>query len=133
MQILLDTFVFVWLTSEPLRITTRAKELLADEENEFFLSDASVLELSLKYNEGILEMPKTPRKWINEQIKLWNVKSIGITREICYRLAEIPHHHDDPIDRLLIATALTENLYLMSGEDNKKKYNYKYSNKIIKR
>jgi PIN domain nuclease of toxin-antitoxin system len=112
----------VWLTSEPLRITTRAKELLADEENEFFLSDASVLELSLKYSEGILEMPKTPRKWINEQIKLWNVKSIGITREICYRLAEIPHHHDDPIDRLLIATALTENLYLMSGEENMKKY-----------
>lgn len=122
MQILLDTFVFVWLTSEPLRLTTRAKQLLAEEENEFFLSDASVLELSLKYNEGILEMPKTPRKWINEQIKLWNVKSIGITREICYRLAEIPHHNDDPIDRLLIATALTENLYLMSGEEDMKKY-----------
>lgn len=122
MQILLDTFVFVWLTSEPLRLTAHAKQLLAEEENEFFLSDASVLELSLKYNEGILEMPKTPRKWINEQIKIWNVKSIGITREICYRLAEIPHHHNDPIDRLLIATALTENLYLMSSEEDMKKY-----------
>ena len=122
MQILLDTFVFVWLTSEPLRLTTRAKELLNDEENEFYLSDASVLELSLMYNEGTLEMPKTPRKWINEQIKIWNVKSIGISREICYRLAEIPHHHDDPIDRVLIATALSENLYLMSGEEDMKKY-----------
>ena len=122
MQILLDTFVFVWLTSEPLRLTSRAKELLADEENDFFLSDASVLELSLKYNQGTLEMPKNPRKWINEQIKLWNVKSIGITREICYRLAEIPYHHDDPIDRLLISTVLTENLYLMSSEEEMKKY-----------
>ena len=69
MQILLDTFVFVWLTSEPLRLTTRAKQLLADEENEFYLSDASVLELSLMYNGS--QMPKTPRKWVNEQIKLW--------------------------------------------------------------
>ncbi len=122
MQILLDTFVFVWLTSEPLRLTTLAKQLLADEENEFYLSDASVLELSLMYNEGILEMPKTPRKWVNEQIKLWNVKSIGITREICYRLAEIPHHHDDPIDRILISTVISEDLYLMSGDEEMKKY-----------
>ena len=122
MQILLDTFVFVWLTSEPLRLSSRAKELLGDQENEFYLSDASVLELSLMYNEGTLEMPKSPRKWVNEQIKLWNVKSIGITREICYRLAEIPHHHDDPIDRILISTVLSENLYLMTGEEEMTKY-----------
>ena len=71
MRILLDTFVFVWLTSQPLLLSSRAREVLSDEENEFYYSDASVLELSMMYSDGMLEMPKTPRQWVNEQIKTW--------------------------------------------------------------
>ena len=56
MQILLDTFPFIWLTSEPLKLSAKAKEVLSDESNEFFLSDATVLEICLKYNDGSLEM-----------------------------------------------------------------------------
>ena len=106
MQILLDTFPFIWLTSEPLKLSTKAKEVLSDENNEFFLSDATVLEICLKYNDGSLEMEMTPRRWVKEQSKIWNIKSIGITREYCLRLAEMPYHHDDAIDRIIAATAL---------------------------
>ena len=122
MKILLDTFPFVWLTSEPSTLSSHASKILSDQDNEFFLSDASVLELSLKYNDGSLEMPGTPRRWVKEQVKIWNIKSIGMTREYCYRLAELPYHHDDAIDRILVATALAEDMYLLTNEEELSKY-----------
>ena len=122
MRILLDTFPFIWLTSEPLKLSSRSKEILSNQENQFYLSDASVLEICLKYNDGSLEMPMTPRRWIKQQSKIWNIKSLGITREYCLRLAEIPYHHDDAIDRILVATAVTENMFILSSEEDIKKY-----------
>jgi PIN domain nuclease of toxin-antitoxin system len=122
MQVLLDTFPFIWLTSEPSKLSRLASEVLSDQGNEFYLSDASVLELSLKYNDGSLEMPGTPRRWVKEQVKIWNIKSIGMTREYCYRLAELPYHHDDAIDRILAATALAEDMYLLTNEEVLSKY-----------
>ena len=122
MRILLDTFPFIWLTSEPLKLSSRSKEILSNQGNEFFLSDASVLEICLKYNDGSLEMPMTPRRWIKQQSKIWNIKSLGITREYCLRLAEIPYHHDDAIDRILVATAMTEDMFILSSEEDIKKY-----------
>ena len=122
MRVLLDTFPFVWLTSEPARLSSNASQILSDQENEFYLSDASVLELSLKYNDGSLEMPSTPRRWVKEQVKIWNIRSIGMTREYCYRLAELPYHHDDAIDRILAATALAEDMYLLTNEEELSKY-----------
>ena len=122
MRVLLDTFPFILLTSEPSKLSRLASEVLSDQGNEFYLSDASVLELSLKYNDGSLEMPGTPRRWVKEQVKIWNIKSIGMTREYCYRLAELPYHHDDAIDRILAATALAEDMYLLSNEEELGKY-----------
>ena len=122
MRILLDTFPFIWLTSEPLKLSSRSKEILSNQENQFYLSDASVLEICLKYNDGSLEMPMTPRRWIKQQSKIWNIKSLGITREYCLRLAEIPYHHDDAIDRILVATAMTEDMFILSSEEDIKKY-----------
>ncbi|OUU61315.1 MAG: hypothetical protein CBC20_00590 [Verrucomicrobia bacterium TMED60] len=122
MRVLVDTFPFVWLVSEPQKLSLTAKDALRDESNEFFLSDASVLELSLKYNDGSLKMPQNPRRWIKEQIKLWNFKSIGITRESCFRLSEMPYYHEDAFDRMLVATALDQEMSLLSDNEEIQKY-----------
>ena len=116
MRVLLDTFPFVWLTSEPSNLSQTATEVLEDVSNEFFLSDATVLELCLKYNDGSLEMPKAPRDWIEEQRELWRIHALPLKREAAYRLSELPCHHDDAIDRLLIATALSEGLVLLTED-----------------
>ncbi len=116
MRVLLDTFPFVWLTSEPSNLSQTATEVLEDVSNEFFLSDATVLELCLKYNDGSLEMPKAPRDWIEEQRELWRIHALPLKREAAYRLSELPRHHDDAIDRLLIATALSEGLVLLTED-----------------
>ena len=122
MRVLVDTFPFVWLVSEPQKLSLTAKDALRDESNEFFLSDASVLELSLKYNDGSLKMPQNPRRWIKEQIKIWNFKSTRITRESCFRLSEMPYYHEDAFDRMLVATALDQEMSLLSNNEEIQKY-----------
>lgn len=122
MRLLIDTFPFVWLTSEPVRFTRETTDLLSDESTQLFLSDASVLELCLKYGDGSLKMPQSPRRWVEKQRKTWQVTMISLRREASYRLSELPHHHDDAIDRLLVATALSEDLTILSPDENIKKY-----------
>ena len=118
MRVLLDTFPFVWLASEPTKLSRKATDVLSDESNEFFLSDTSVLELCLKYNEGSLDMPQAPRDWVENQRELWRIKALPLRREAAYRLSELPYHHDDAIDRLLVATALSEGLALLTHDEN---------------
>jgi len=122
MRVLLDTFPFVWLTSEPYKLTRLAVDTLSDVETELFLSDASALELCLKYGDGSLEMPQAPRRWIETQRKIWHINMISLRREACYRLSELPYHHDDAIDRLLVATALAEDLSILTPDEHIRKY-----------
>ena len=122
MRILLDTFPFVWLTSEPFRLSREATNLLSDKTTELFFSDASTLEICLKYGDGSLTMPQTPRLWIEKQRKLWKINMVSLRREIYYRVSELPHHHDDAVDRLLVATALTEDLCILSPDEEISKY-----------
>ena len=122
MRLLLDTFPFVWLTSEPVRFTRETTDLLSHDSTELFLSDASVLELCLKYGDGSLKMPQSPRRWVEEQRKAWRVNMVTLRREASYRLSELPYHHDDAIDRLLVATALAEDLSILTPDENIPKY-----------
>ena len=122
MRVLLDTFPFVWLAAEPTKLSRFATETLSDETNDFFLSDSSVLELCLKYNDGSLEMPQAPRDWVEKQRELWQGKALPLRREACYRLSELPYHHDDAIDRILVATALAEGLSILTPDEEIKKY-----------
>tara|TARA_Y100000588_G_C14006239_1_gene817895 strand:- start:513 stop:899 length:387 start_codon:yes stop_codon:yes gene_type:complete len=122
MRVLLDTFPFVWLTSEPFRLSREATDLLSDKTTELFFSDASTLELCLMYGNGTVTMPQTPRRWIEKQRKIWRINMIPLRREAVFRVSELPDHHDDAVDRLLVATALTEDLCILSPDDQIQKY-----------
>ena len=113
MRLLLDTFTFVWMTCDPFKLGRQAKEILDDSSNRFFLSDASVLEICLKYNDGTLEMPEAPVHGSKNSVKSGKY-ALAITREHSFRLSELPYHHDDAIDRILVATALAEELPIVT-------------------
>ena len=122
MRLLLDTFTFVSLVSDPYKLGGTARTVLDDPTNRFFLSDASVLEICLKFNDGPLELPEAPRSWIKNQCDIWQVRSLAITREHSFRLSELAYHHDDAIDRILVATALAEELPIVTEDKNIQKY-----------
>ena len=106
MRYLLDTCSFIWLCAEPEKLSATASGIIDSEGNDVMLSDVSVLEIALKWSAGKIELPAPPRQWLERQISEWSLSSVRIAREDIYRTSELPDHHRDPFDRLLVAVAL---------------------------
>lgn len=85
MKLLLDTCVFLWLTTEPSRLSQAATVALDDEQNELFLSDASIWEITLKHKTGKLPLPDAPRRWIPDELQFHGIQSVPIVSEAIYR------------------------------------------------
>ncbi len=106
MQLLLDTCAFVWLVSAPDRLSPRVAEAVDTTDAQLSLSDASVWEICLKWQTGKLRLPDPPRSWVEKQCKLWELTPAPIERTDLYRVSELPEHHRDPFDRLIVAQAI---------------------------
>lgn len=119
---LLDTCTFIWLCAEPSRLSGTARSAIDATEVQLLLSDVSVLEISLKWQAGKLSLPIPPRLWIEAQIAAWSLACRPVTRDDIYRAGELPDHHRDPFDRLLVASALNANATLLTPDPALRQY-----------
>lgn len=106
MRLLLDTCAFLWLATEPARLSTTAAEAIDDESNELFLSDVTLWEITLKHFACKLSLPEPPRIWISKQVSFFDLRPLHIDAEAIFRSGELPTAHRDPFDRLLAAQAI---------------------------
>lgn len=113
---LLDTCTLIWLCTEPERLTEPVGRLIDAEDTDLALSDASVLELSLKWQSGKIALPEPPRVWVERQVAVWAIRPLPITHEHIYRISELPEHHRDPFDRLIVAAALAEGATILTPD-----------------
>ena len=116
MKLLLDTCTFLWLVAEPQKLGERARVVLDDPVHEIVLSDVSILEVCLKWQTGKLRLPDPPRRWVEENSTAWSLKRVGLATEHAYRATELPDHHRDPFDRLLVAQAIVEGMTLVTPD-----------------
>ena len=114
---LLDTCTFIWLCADPESLSHVARSAIDSTDSSLLLSDASALEISLKWNAGKIDLPDPPRHWIESQIAAWSLDCRAVEREDIYRSAELPHHHRDPFDRLLVASAINLNATILTPDD----------------
>lgn len=122
MRILLDTHIFLWAITEPERLRENARNLLENRRNQLYFSAASSWEISIKAGIGKLPLIEPPDRYIEAKMIELRAKPLEITHEHTYAVYKLPSHHKDPFDRLLIATAIVENLNLMSADE--KFHNY---------
>jgi PIN domain nuclease of toxin-antitoxin system len=113
---ILDTCAFIWLCSEPARLSETARLEIDTVDTELVLGDVSVLEIALKWQIGKIALPEPPRVWVERQTSIWAIRSLPISREHIYRTGELPAHHRDPFDRLLIAAALAEGATILTPD-----------------
>ncbi|MBI2373105.1 MAG: type II toxin-antitoxin system VapC family toxin [Deltaproteobacteria bacterium] len=116
MRLLLDTCTFIWLTQEPQLLSAKARAALDNDSNELLLSHVSVWEIYNKCQSGKLVLPLRPRTWIEEQLAVRGVSDLPIDLASLGRMSELPLHHRDPFDRLLVAQALAHSLALVSPD-----------------
>ena len=111
---LLDTCTLIWLCSEPERLSATAAEAIDAPDTVLLWSDVSALEIALKWNAGMIILPDPPRHWIEQQIAAWSLDCLSLKRTDIYRASELPAHHRDPFDRLLVAAALGANATILT-------------------
>jgi PIN domain nuclease of toxin-antitoxin system len=102
---LLDTHVWLWLQTTPEQLRDDVVGLLADRANTLLLSAASSWEMAIKYRLGKLPLPEPPADYVPERMRLTGVTPLPVEHAHALRVADLPQHHTDPFDRLLVAQA----------------------------
>ena len=125
MKLLLDTHVFIWWANEPERLTPKVLSLCKDAENTLILSVASVWEMQIKIQLGKLKIDLSLPDLIRSQRQTNNMQILPIELKHVLELQNLPPHHHDPFDRLLIVQAKAEDALLVSKDKAFKKYKTK--------
>jgi PIN domain nuclease of toxin-antitoxin system len=114
-KLLLDTHALLWWATLDPGLPRKAKRAIADEASEVFVSAASAWEIATKVRLGKLEWPATAGT-----VKAYTVgqgfRSLPISLEHAERAGQFPFPHRDPFDRVLIAQAQIEDMWLVSNE-----------------
>lgn len=116
MRLLLDTHVAIWALVSPDLIPDRIANLIADPENDIYVSAASVWEIGIKFALG---KPSAPPFSARDAISYFaeaGFISLPVTAAHAAAVEELPPIHADPFDRILVAQAISEPLRLISHD-----------------
>lgn len=122
MKLLIDTQCWLWMNASPERLSTRNQKLLRDPKNERFLSTASIWEIAIKFQIGKLPLPTAPNDYVPSRLALTLTVPLPISAAHALRVGDLPPHHRDPFDRMLIAQALIEGLPILTADRKFEKY-----------
>ena len=114
MRLLLDTHTFIWYATDNSRLSTIARSLINNGENDIFLSTASIWEMAIKHSIGRLSFSLPFMEFIKQQLSVSNIGILEINLDQIEIVASLPLHHRDPFDRLIIAQAITEQIPILS-------------------
>jgi PIN domain nuclease of toxin-antitoxin system len=113
---LVDTCVLLWLELLPSRVPKGLIDMLADQDNEVFVSAASVWEIVLKWTAGKLSLPSEPANFVATVRSKSNLGTLALVEAAALQTAKLPLLHKDPFDRLLIAQAIEHGLTLATPD-----------------
>jgi PIN domain nuclease of toxin-antitoxin system len=116
MRLLLDTQCWLWMNAAPERFSPATKRLVESPDTELLLSAASALEIAIKHALGKLRLPAKPADYVPSRLEQTHTIALPILHDHALRSGELPPHHRDPFDRLLIAQAQLERLSLLTSD-----------------
>lgn len=112
MGLLLDTHVLLWVLTDDPRLSRPARNAIADGRSRLVVSAVSAWEMTIKAGRGRLRMPPD----LPAQLIALRADALDVSISHALAVAELPPHHADPFDRLLVAQARTERLTLVTSD-----------------
>ena len=116
MKLLLDTHIWLWSALDPGRLSPRARRALDDPGNELWLSPISVWETLVLARKKRVALDPTPEQWVRRALAELPIHEAHLNHEVAIRSETVKLGHDDPADRLLVATALVHDLTLVTAD-----------------
>lgn len=116
MRLLLDTHTFLWWNADDPELSATARALIADPDNDVFVSAATAWEIAIKHGLGKLTLPAPPPQYVPDRIKRNGFQPLPILVRHALRVHGLPPHHQDPFDRVLVAQAQAEGMTLITKD-----------------
>ena len=115
-RLLLDSHVFIWMHAEPDRLSKQATTLLADPDNELILSLVVPWEIGIKVARKRITLPEPLDAFFSVRAHRARMTLLPIELRHVLDATQLPRHHDDPFDRMLVAQARVERVSLLSAD-----------------
>jgi PIN domain nuclease of toxin-antitoxin system len=115
LNLLLDTHVALWAITDSPKLPQKARDLIMSPKTTVWVSSASVWEIAIKHSLGRGDMPVSGQdamRYFQES----GYRILAIEAEHAVAVEELPAHHQDPFDRILVAQALVEPMRLMTHD-----------------
>ena len=125
MKYLLDTHVWVWWHMSPGKLSGRVRSLISDPARyeELLLSAISPWEFAKLLEKGRLAISCDPEEWIRQALEVPKLRLVPISPTVAYRSTVLPQPcHDDPADRIIVATARDENATILTSDQRIRAY-----------
>ena len=118
MNLLLDTHALLWWLSDAPALKAEARQAIGEASNIIYVSAASAWEISIKKALGKLDAPND----LHAALLANRFEPLLITIGHATSAGQLPRHHDDPFDRMLIAQAQAEQLTLVTHDTMFRRY-----------
>lgn len=121
-MILLDTCTLIWLMSNEDKLSKKAREMIEHDQQPLFLSSVSALEIGILHQKKRIGLELAVAEWLEKSMEFMAIKEIPVTISIAAASTALDDHHQDPADRIIIATAIENNLTILSPDTNIHRY-----------
>ena len=118
MRIIIDTHIFLWALSDPKRLSPAQKSLLESTANIIYVSSISIAEIMIKMSLGKLDFDGN----LLEAAEQSGFEFLSFSAAAALALGELPYHHKDPFDRMIIAQSIESDYVIMTDDSTFKMY-----------
>lgn len=118
MRVLIDSHALIWYVDQDNLLSPASHAVISDPTNDLLLSAGSIWEIGIKVGLGKLILTEPFKPWMNQAISDLDVTVVPLTVEYVDVQSNLPRHHGDPFDRLIVAQAIIEQVSIISADAN---------------
>ncbi len=118
MRVLIDSHALIWYVDQDKLLSIASHAAISDPANDLLLSAGSIWEIGIKIGLGKLLLTQPFKVWMNQAISDLHVTVLPLTVEYVDVQSNLPKHHGDPFDRLIVAQAIVEQVSIISADVN---------------
>ncbi len=121
-MVLIDTCALLWLVQDYRQLPKSAQKTLQKNEGAVFVSAISAFEIGIKHAKKKLKLPLKPEQWFQEALEFHGLTELPLTGKIMLLSTGLPSHHNDPADRMIVATALFHKMPILTPDTEIARY-----------
>ena len=118
MRVLIDSHALIWYVDQDNLLSPSSYAAISDPTNELLLSAGSIWEIGIKVGLGKIILTQPFKLWINQAISDLDITVLPLSVEYVDVQSNLPRHHGDPFDRLIVAQSIIEQVPIISADPN---------------